>query len=121
MPGNERTTSKLPPLSDGARDDIKRLTEILDALAPENAFWLIGAVDTKEASEITGVPSATLVTLRSKGGGPQFFKPTPRSVRYFRMDLYQWMLAGGLKASTSDPGLSINLQTAIVRSEARND
>lgn len=65
--------------------------------------WLDEAVTTEEASRITGVPIATLVTMRSRGGGPRFLVPRgTRLVRYLRRHLYEWLYSGGVKASTAD-------------------
>lgn len=64
--------------------------------------WLDEAVDTHEASRLTGVPTATLITMRSKGGGPHFIRPQhTRLVRYFRRSLMEWLLSTGLHSSTS--------------------
>ncbi len=93
----------------------------LASLLQANSVWLLGAVDTKEAAEITGVPVATLVTLRSTGGGPRFFLPTLRSVRYLRIDLYEWMLAGGLKSNTADVGTQIDLRSTLLEDGATNE
>jgi hypothetical protein len=57
------------------------------------------AVDTAEASRITGTPVTTLETLRSRGGGPEFIK-RGRTVRYLRRDLLAWLQAHRI-ASTS--------------------
>ena len=51
------------------------------------------AVDVFEASRMTGIPVATLNTLRSRGGGPIFSKPTPGTVRYLKSDLIDWLNA----------------------------
>ncbi|MBF0168647.1 MAG: hypothetical protein HQL45_13555 [Alphaproteobacteria bacterium] len=67
--------------------------------------WLDEAVDTAEASRITGVPIETLTTMRSRGGGPAFIRPkNTRIIRYFRRHLYEWMLSGGIKWNTADDG-----------------
>jgi hypothetical protein len=47
-------------------------------------------VDENEASNITSIPTPTLRTLRSKGGGPPFVK-IGRSVRYEVTDLIAFM------------------------------
>ncbi len=78
---------------------------LLKTLLEKNSVWLLEAVDTKEASRISNIPEPTLITMRSRGGGPQFFSPRgTRLVRYFRIDIYLWLLADGFKANTSDPG-----------------
>ncbi len=86
--------------------DIPTFADILD----RNPGWLDEAVDTKEASCITGVPESTLITMRSRGGGPLFIQPKgTRIVRYFRRYLFEWLLSGGLKSNTSDAGALVNL------------
>jgi hypothetical protein len=47
-------------------------------------------VDEQGASEITGIPTATLQTKRVRGSGPPFVK-VGRSVRYEVDDLVEWM------------------------------
>ena len=47
-------------------------------------------IDENEASKITSIPTPTLRTLRSKGGGPPFVK-IGRSVRYEVTDLIAFM------------------------------
>ena len=67
------------------------------------AEWLDQAVDTEEASRITGVPVATLITMSSRGNGPRFVRPKgTRIVRYFRRHLMVWLLSSGLMDNTSD-------------------
>ena len=39
-----------------------------------NPLYLDVAIDTREASEIIGTPTATLETLRTRGGGPVYSK-----------------------------------------------
>ena len=92
----------------------------LEELFQSNIEWLLGAITTKEASALSGVPETTLVTMRSRGGGPRFFVPeNTRLVRYFRVDIYLWLLSGGLKTSTSDPGTPISFFATIFGPEHR--
>lgn len=84
-------------------DDILCLMPNLRDILDRNPSWLDEAVDTDEASRITGVPVDSLVTMRSRGGGPVHVRPKgTRLVRYFRRHLYQWLLSGGLKRNTAD-------------------
>jgi len=86
-------------------DPILKRLPILQTIIANNPGWLDEAVTTEEATKITGVPVATLVTLRSRGGGPNFLKPSgTRLIRYFRRSLYEWLGSGGIKESTCDPG-----------------
>jgi hypothetical protein len=73
------------------------LAEILKG----NPAWLDEAVDTAEASRITGLAVATLNTLRSRGGGPIFIKVGQRAVRYQRRQLLQF-LSERCRCNTSD-------------------
>ena len=82
--------------------DIIDLMPALKGILSKQPDWLDQAVTTEEASSITGVPVSTLVTLRSKGGGPVYVRPIGlRLVRYFRRDLYAWLLSGGIKFNTA--------------------
>ena len=83
-------TSSLPALPSFA--------DILQA----NPGWLDEAVDTQEASRITGKPVPTLETERVRGGGPVFLK-LGKTVRYTRRACFEY-LAARQRASTSDPG-----------------
>lgn len=74
----------------------------LDALLRHNPGWLDEAVDTAEASRITGFPVATLNTWRSSGEGPPFLKINA-SVRYQRRTLFAW-LAEHQRRNTADHG-----------------
>ena len=74
------------------------LTDILQ----DNPGWLDEAINTKEASRITGVPVASLVTQRVRGGGPVFFK-LGQKVIYTRRTCFEH-LAARRRTSTSDAG-----------------
>ena len=87
---------------DDNTDEILRELPSLRRILIEKPGWLDQAVNTREAAEITGVPSATLISLRSKGGGPKWVKPRhTRIVRYFRRHLFQWLLSNGLMTNTA--------------------
>ena len=58
------------------------------------------AVNTKDASKMTGIPVATLTTWRSRGGGPPFVK-AGRCVLYRVADLQAWLDAR-VVTSTAD-------------------
>ena len=68
----------------------------------ENPGWLDEAVPTAEASRITGVPVASLETMRVRGGGPVFLK-LGKKVNYTRRACFEH-LAARRRTSTSDPG-----------------
>jgi hypothetical protein len=40
---------------------------------------------------IPGMTKSQLAQLRYAGGGPKFFKPTPRLVLYDEADIYDWI------------------------------
>lgn len=46
--------------------------------------------DTEAAASFLAIPAATLITLRSRGGGPPFIR-VGRSVRYAYTSLREWM------------------------------
>jgi|GEM_PF-2382417 len=80
--------------------------------------WLERAVDTKQASQITGIPVTTLVSLRSKGGGPRYIRPAgTRICRYFRRHLYEWLLSGGLKNNTAQNPPAFLLKSVDIEEE----
>jgi hypothetical protein len=73
----------------------------LSEILKNNPGWLDEAVDTEEASRITGRPASTLETLRVRGGGPAFIQhPGSRAVRYRRRDCFDWN-ASNIRTSTS--------------------
>ena len=45
-----------------------------DRFPQDNPAWRYEAVPTEEGNRITGVPTCTLPTWRSRGGGPPFLK-----------------------------------------------
>ncbi len=50
-------------------------------------------LDTTSAAVVVDCPPQSLVTLRSKGGGPAYLRITPRRIRYRAGDLYAWLEA----------------------------
>ena len=47
---------------------------------------------TKHVAELTGVPEGSLKYFRHRGyGGPMSFALTPRSIRYRREDVLDWI------------------------------
>lgn len=78
----------------------------LAELLKDNPTWLLEAVDTAEASRITGLAVATLNTLRSRGGGPSFIKVGQRAVRYQRRHLLEF-LAERRRCNTSNTSTKI--------------
>jgi hypothetical protein len=75
----------------------------LSEILKDSPGWLDEAVDTAEASRIVGFPPCTLHTWRSRGDGPPYLKIGPRSVRYQRRTLFQW-LAERQRRNTADDG-----------------
>jgi predicted DNA-binding transcriptional regulator AlpA len=43
--------------------------------------------------EITGMSLAALAQMRTRGRGPQFYKPTERTVLYKRSEILAWLEA----------------------------
>jgi len=78
------------------------MTNKMNKIKEPYAGWLDEFVTTAEASKITGVPKATLTTMRSRGGGSQYVVPVgTRLVRYQRRALFEWMFSGGVKSNTA--------------------
>ncbi len=72
------------------------LGELLVHIEDHDPAWLLQGITTEEAAKMTGVPPQTLITMRSRGGGPKFVRPKgTRIVRYLRLHLIEWMLSGG--------------------------
>lgn len=81
------------------------MTKITSAItsSDDRAFLQPRFVDTREASRITGIPVSTLVTWRSRGGGPPFYKiPTNGRVRYEVSSLLTWIRSSGEMISTAN-------------------
>lgn len=64
------------------------------------------ALNTDQAALVTGLAPATLMTLRSRGGGPRFVK-CGRAVRYPLEELKSWM-AQRTVGSTSERETPVN-------------
>lgn len=47
-------------------------------------------LSTKDLAERWGVTETHLRRLRQEGGGPPYFRPTERRVRYRLVDIEQW-------------------------------
>ncbi len=50
-------------------------------------------ISAEQASAVTGLTTAALSQLRFRGGGPTFYKPTARTVRYKRSEVIAWIEA----------------------------
>lgn len=48
-------------------------------------------LDQEQAADYTRLSVSTLESLRTKGGGPAYSKPTPGRVVYLRSDLLDWV------------------------------
>lgn len=59
------------------------------------------ALSTQQASVYTGLATATLEGLRSRGGGPRFVRYGRKAVRYLIKDLDDWIAAKTV-ANTSE-------------------
>ncbi len=83
----------------------------LEQFLADNVPWLLTAVTTEEASQILSIPVPTLTTWRSRhSDGPMFIRiPNSRIIRYLRLELYRWLLAGGLLQHTGAEGIPIAL------------
>lgn len=57
----------------------------------------------QEVAAMLAVSVRTLECWRASGDGPEFSKPTPRTVRY-REDVVEDFMERGTRRSTSDPG-----------------
>lgn len=48
-------------------------------------------IEPAEAADMAGLTTAALAQLRYRGGGPRFYKPTPRKVLYKRAEVIDWI------------------------------
>ena len=51
----------------------------------------------REVSAITKIPTGTLASRRSRGGGPPFVQLGPRTPRYSRTALMAWIAARAVR------------------------
>lgn len=54
-------------------------------------------------TEMTGMSVGALAQLRYAGGGPRFYKPTPKTVLYKRSEVIAWIEASARDRTTSSP------------------
>ena len=76
-------------------------TSLASAEPPILPAGISPAFNTEQAASYTGLASATLEGLRSRGGGPRFVRYGRKAVRYLIADLDAWM-AERTVASTSE-------------------
>lgn len=50
-------------------------------------------IQPSDVAELTGLTLQALAHLRWHGGGPRFYKPTPRTVLYKRDEVIAWIEA----------------------------
>lgn len=50
-------------------------------------------IQPEQAAELIGITVGQLAQLRYKGGGPVFYKPHGRLVRYRRSEVLEWLSA----------------------------
>ena len=99
---NEQATPRADraPVEQPAKPTRKRRSK--SRKPPQPPTGVEGTFPTPDAALYLGLSPATLETMRSRGGGPQFVK-LGRRVVYRREDLDVW-LAARVRKSTSDPG-----------------
>ncbi|MBI1777854.1 MAG: hypothetical protein HYR63_21135 [Proteobacteria bacterium] len=97
-------------MADDEDDSIERiLAELLRAaLAHPDLYFKV--VDTATAAKITGHAPATLVTRRSRGGGPTFVGRGKRGKGYVMYDLLRANILAR-RRHTADPGPDGNLKS----------
>jgi len=54
-------------------------------------------------SDMTGMSTGALAQLRYAGGGPRFYKPTPKTVLYKRSEVIAWVEASARDCTSSSP------------------
>jgi hypothetical protein len=50
-------------------------------------------IQPEDVAELTGMSLKALGYLRWHGGGPRFYKPTPRTILYKRAEVLEWLEA----------------------------
>ncbi len=50
-------------------------------------------IQPEDVAELTGMSLKALGYLRWHGGGPRFYKPTPRTILYKRAEVLAWLEA----------------------------
>lgn len=83
-------------------DSIQRLLRMLEEAAMANPDVYFSVKDEDEAERVTGIPSATLSTRRSRGGSLPFVR-RGRRVGYMLFDLLRHNILNR-RWNTSDPG-----------------
>ncbi|NUU08625.1 hypothetical protein [Leifsonia sp. C5G2] len=53
-------------------------------------------IQPEDVAELTGMSLKALGYLRWHGGGPKFYKPTPRTILYKRTEVLAWLEASAL-------------------------
>ena len=61
----------------------------MDEARDEQAYWN-ELISEKPAAAFTGQSVRTLQDYRSKGGGPKYYRLSPKCIRYRRADLREW-------------------------------
>lgn len=77
---------------------------IVDSAPEDDRF-----IDTEEASKLTTIAVATLITRRNRNpGDPPFYRLANNKVAYLRSELIAWMkqfrVAGAVKIAPAKPG-----------------
>jgi hypothetical protein len=80
-----RQTNPVAPAVDSAPSvhagsDMPPRQEVIDEL-----------LTPQEVSAEYGISEANLATWRTRGGGPRFFRPRPRVIRYKRSSIIEWL------------------------------
>jgi len=64
---------------------------IYDTTNNPSALISLGALNTDQAADYTGLSKATLEKFRCSGGGPRFVRYSRRAVRYRVAEIDAWM------------------------------
>ena len=62
-------------------------------------------VQAAVVSDMTGMSTGALAQLRYTGGGPRFYKPTPKTVLYKRSEVIAWVEASA-QTRTGSPAFA---------------
>lgn len=96
-------TNKIPS------EAFSSVIDLLVRSLSENPFlfyhFILQGIGEKEAAKFICYSERTLQGFRVKGGGPAYFHPTNKSVRYRRLECLLWLEDGMVKSTSQYNGI----------------
>lgn len=101
--------------------DTNLYKEALDNVLQSQPSFLLRFVNTREASQITGIPTKSLTTMRSRtGDGPPFVSAGERRIRYLVLHLFVWEVSTGFHISTESTNPVFDVDDILNRNANEN-